>query len=106
MSEPSPLTVPVLPRRRAPLVTVLAIFALFALFLGVIHYVYVPRQTGVFPDDGIHTAAQRHKILADLREKEVKQAASYGWVDQKTGVVQLPIDRAMELTLEKYAKKP
>jgi hypothetical protein len=90
---------------RAPLVAVLAIFALFALFLAVVYYVYVPRQTGTFAGDGIHTDAQRKENLAKLREKEHKQATSYGWVDQKTGVVQLPLDRAQELTLQRFSKQ-
>jgi hypothetical protein len=85
---------------------VIAIFALFALFLVVVHYVYVPRSTGAFSDDGIHTATLRKENLAKLRAKEHEVATTYGWVDQKAGVVQLPLDRAMELTLQKYAKKP
>jgi hypothetical protein len=37
--------------------------------------------------------------LTELRAKEKAALASYGWVDQKAGVVRLPIDRAMELTI-------
>ncbi len=106
MSETPDPALPATAPRRAPLIAVLAIFALFALFLVVLYFVYVPRDTGVFPDDGIRTPEQRRKILADLQAKQAKQAASYGWVDQKAGVVQLPIDRAMELTVQQYAKKP
>jgi hypothetical protein len=91
--------------RRAPLVSVLAIFALFALFLLVVYYLYIPRATGAFTDDGIHTAAKRKANLAELRAKQDAQAKSYAWVDQKAGVVQLPLDRAMELTLQHYAAK-
>ena len=54
--------------------------------------------TGSFNDDGIHTPEQRMKTLTELREKQNAQAANYGWVNQKTGVVRLPIDRAIELT--------
>lgn len=90
---------------RAPLIGVLGILLLFALFAVVVYYVYVPRQTGVFPDDGIRTEKQRRDALAELHAKEAKQLTSYGWVDQKAGVVQLPLDRAMELTLQTYAKK-
>jgi hypothetical protein len=106
MSENPTIPVASSPGRRAPLVVVLSIFALFALFLIVLYFVYVPRQTGVFADDGIHTPEQRKKTLAEMRTKEVRQASNYGWVDQKSGVVQLPLDRAMELTLQRYAKKP
>ena len=90
---------------RAPLISIAAIFALFALFLGLVYYLYLPRHTGAFTDDGSHTAEQRLKNLADLRAKQAKQAASYAWVDQKAGVVQLPLDRAMELTVQHYAKR-
>lgn len=90
---------------RAPLISIFAVFVLFALFLLVVYYVYVPRQTGAFPDDGIHTMEQRKKTLLELRAKQEQQAKAYAWVDQKTGVVQLPLDRAMELTLQQYAAK-
>ena len=90
---------------RAPLVTILAVFFLFALFVFAVWWIFLPRHTGPFPDDGIHTAAQRKINLAELRAKHEAQATSYAWVDQKAGVVQLPLDRAMELTIQKYAKK-
>lgn len=89
--------------RSAPLVTILTVMAGFALFLAVVYYVYLPRQTGPFTGDGIRTAEQRKETLAKLREKQGKQAATYAWVDQKAGIVQLPLDRAMELTVQKYA---
>lgn len=91
--------------RRAPLVTVISIFVLFALFAAVVYYVYVPRRTGVYSGNGVHTDEQRLKTLADLRAKEAQAASSYGWVNQQAGVVQLPLDRAMELTVQQYAKK-
>lgn len=91
---------------RASLPSVLGVFVLFALFVVVVYYVYVPRQTGTFADDGIRTAAQRRQNLAELRAKEAKQLTSYAWVDQQAGAVQLPIERAMELTLQHYRKKP
>ncbi len=94
------------PSKSAPLVSVLTVLAGCALFLLVVYYLYVPRQTGPFTGDGIHTAEQRKDNLAKLRAKQAAQAASYGWVDHKAGVVQLPLDRAMELTVQKYASKP
>ena len=91
--------------RPVSLITVLAIFFTFALFLGVLYYVYLPRQTGTFSGDGIRTTVQRKEALAELRAKQTQQAVSYGWVDQKTGAVQLPIERAMELTMQQYGAK-
>jgi hypothetical protein len=39
--------------------------------------------------------------LADLRSREDEQLSSYGWVDKNAGVVRIPIDAAMKLTLER-----
>ena len=39
--------------------------------------------------------------LADMRAKEDEQLQSYGWVDRNAGVVRIPIDAAMKLTLER-----
>jgi hypothetical protein len=39
--------------------------------------------------------------LADLRAKEDEQLTSYGWVDKNAGIVRIPIDDAMKLTLER-----
>ena len=93
------------PSKSAPLVTILTVLAGFALFAVVVYYAYLPSQTGAYTADGIHTAEQRHKNLTELRAKQAKQAASYAWVDQKNGVVQLPLDVAMEFTVQKYAAK-
>ena len=39
--------------------------------------------------------------LQKFRDEEEHLLTSYGWVDQNTGVVRLPIDRAKELLLER-----
>jgi hypothetical protein len=39
--------------------------------------------------------------LAALRAREDETLRSYGWVDRNAGVVRIPIDRAMELTLQR-----
>lgn len=44
--------------------------------------------------------ADRKARLDDLRAQESSALSSYGWIDQGSGVVRLPIDRAMELTLQ------
>jgi len=40
--------------------------------------------------------------LKELHAKEAAAASSYGWVDQSAGVVRLPIDRAVELTIRDF----
>ncbi len=39
--------------------------------------------------------------LADLRAREDALLHSYGWVDRNAGVVRIPIDDAIKLTLER-----
>jgi hypothetical protein len=39
--------------------------------------------------------------LTALRAAEAARLSSYGWVDRATGVVHLPLDRAIALTVER-----
>jgi hypothetical protein len=39
--------------------------------------------------------------LANLRAAEEANLDSYGWIDQNSGTVRIPIDRAMQLLLER-----
>ena len=39
--------------------------------------------------------------LRELRAKEQAELNSYGWVDKKSGVVRIPIEKAMEMVLQK-----
>ncbi len=39
--------------------------------------------------------------LAAFRAKEEAELKSYGWIDRKAGTVRIPIDRAMDLLLER-----
>ena len=100
--------------RPVSLITTLFILALFAGFLFVVRHFYVPSATA--PQNAAAenlpkelewkaTPASRQAALVALQEKQSKQAASYAWVDQKSGVVQLPIERAMELTARQYGAK-
>ena len=84
----------------------LLIYVLFGYFNG--------REGVQSPADYPLAAAQGHREppeprlqtnprqdLADLRAKEDELLASYGWVDRNAGVVRIPIDAAMRLTLER-----
>ena len=102
------------PARPVSLFTIVLLLAVSAAFLVVVRYLYHPAPIAVFnaaPDnlskdwEWRATAVARRKALADLREKETQQASSYAWIDQKAGIVQLPIERAMELTARQYSAK-
>ena len=91
--------------RPASLVSVLAIMGCLALFLLLVYVAYLPKQTGPFIGDGVRTPEERMKNLADLRANEAQHAQTYAWIDQQAGQVQLPIQRAMELTVHRFGPK-
>ena len=102
------------PARPVSLFTIVFLFAVFAAFLLVIRYFYHPATASAFnaSADNISkdfewraTADARRKTLKELHEAEAKKTSSYAWVDQKAGTVQLPIERAMELTARDLAAK-
>jgi len=44
--------------------------------------------------------AARAKALAEIRATEEKSLANPGWIDQSRGIVNLPIETAMQVTLQ------
>jgi hypothetical protein len=106
--------IPGTPARPVSLFTIIFLFAVFAAFLLVIRYFYHPTVASAFnatPDniskdlEWRSNSATRRQTLKELHDNETKQASKYGWVDQKAGVVQLPIERAMELTARDLSSK-
>jgi hypothetical protein len=94
----------------------LGILAGFLVFGALLVFAYLPRRPTRVIDPGasltpdkrqeaqLLTPEERATRLKDLRESEHKLASTYGWVDKNTGVVRLPLDRAVELTVEELAK--
>ena len=79
--------------------TFLAAIGGFVIFVVILLIAYLPQKPAAIVGDGVKTPEQRKAALVELRAHETKIASGYGWVDQSKGVVQLPIDRAVELTL-------
>ena len=101
-----------LPARPVSLFTLVFLFAVFAAGLLVIRYFYHPAVLSTvnaapenLPKDleWRATAAARRSVLTEVRESSEKAASSYAWIDQKAGAVRLPVDRAMELTAQRYS---
>jgi hypothetical protein len=90
---------------RTPVFTTLVVLLVFAAFGWLALKVYAPKAYTVNKVEGIRTPEDRRVLLAEHREKEHVEATTYGWVDQKNGVVRLPIERAIELTVQEHAKK-
>lgn len=84
--------------------TIAAVIGGFALFALIVALAYLPQRPDTV-QQGALTPTERYQRLTDMRAKEAKQINSYGWVDQQKGVVQLPIDRAVELTIQELNAK-
>jgi hypothetical protein len=109
MSDSAPAPRPVSPA------TIVVVFIGFALFLIPVDLIYVRhRPPPLFipesaPAEHLSsdqawqaTPQSRLAYLHELRAGQEKQLIHYGWGDQKNGVVQLPIDLAMDLVVKQY----
>ncbi len=111
MTTDAPAPVP----RPVSLVAVATVFVLLSVYWPLAERVYVrhraPAPQNQAPDNlpkeqaWRATPAARRAYLSELREKQARQAGAYAWVDQKSGVVQLPLERAMELIVEENGGK-
>ncbi len=54
------------------------------------------------PALGLERAAERSKALAETRAADQAGLTTYGWQDKDRGMVRLPVDRAVELTLAEW----
>lgn len=93
-------------------VTFLAALGCFVIFLLVLFVAYIPQRrtapevdlSKVPPEEQWkYTPEGRRAHLDELRAHEQAVATSYAWIDKNKGIVQLPIDRAMQLTLQELA---
>lgn len=101
--------------RPVGLVTILAIFVCLGLFWLVLRYSYqrrhhpepynIPAQNEAKDDLWQATPAARLEYLHELRARHEAQLRSYGWVDRKNQIVQIPITRAMQLVVQDYARQ-
>ena len=78
-------------------VTAVAVIGGFLIFVLILVIAYLPNKPAPLPE-GTKTPEERAAILSEL-------ATSYGWVDQTKGVVRLPLERAMQLTIEELQQK-
>jgi hypothetical protein len=88
---------------RAPLSTWLGIVLLFALFGVIVLAVVGPTPRGA--DFEQKRAKAREEKLKTLRQADAKELTTFGWIDKNKGVVRLPIERAMELTVAELSSK-
>ena len=88
---------------RAPLSTWFGIVLLFALFGVIVLAIIGPMPRG--SDYEETRAKKRMEKLKTVRDDAEKALNTYAWIDKNKGVVQIPISRAMELTIADLAKQ-
>lgn len=86
--------------------TALAAMGVFSIFLLIL---WLARGPAKSPDE-IVTAPEEERWrlsddgraarLAEVQGRDRNEARSYRWIDRDAGWVQLPLDRAMQLTVE------
>ena len=93
----------------------LGILGCFLVFAALLVFAYVPGRTpkvepgaGLTEDQRIEaritTSEERDARLKALRDAERPATTTYAWIDKEAGVVRLPIERAMELTVQELGK--
>ncbi|HEY1793712.1 MAG TPA: hypothetical protein VGG34_12405 [Opitutaceae bacterium] len=96
--------------RPVSLVAVIWIYVLLSLFAYLADRVYA-RHLPAAPQNEVpehlskdmdwkKTPESRKAYMLGLRQQQAEQGSTYGWVDEKAGVVRLPISRAMELVVQ------
>lgn len=80
-------------------VTAAAVLGGFLIFTLILVIAYFPNKPEALTQ-GTKTPEERAVILREMRAKETAAATTYGWVDQTKGVVRIPIDRAVQLTID------
>jgi hypothetical protein len=88
----------------------IASLALLALSIGSFYLIYnaaVPVKTmparQSFPAPQVVTHTDEAAELKELRAKQTQRLQSWGWADDQHMLVQIPIDRAMQLLVQKGA---
>ncbi len=63
-------------------------------------YPLATRQENRLPPEP-RLQTQPREDLREMRAREDEILTSYGWIDKNAGVVRIPIDRAMKMTVER-----
>src|ERR1051325_6514078 len=83
-------------RLTGPPVGILGTFLLVALLVLVMRHYTQPAPVGA------NRVEERYKFLQEQRAADAKALNEYEWRDKDKGLVVLPVQRALELTLEEW----
>src|SRR5512139_2570608 len=75
---------------------ILGTFLLMTVLVGALYRYALPEPIAAA------RAKERYQFLADQKAAEAKALTEYAWQDPAKGIVRLPIQRAIELTLREW----
>ena len=75
---------------------------IFGTFLIVAMLVLAMRHYTQPAPVGAKRVEERYRFLQDLRAADAKAINEYDWTDKDKGIVRLPVQRAVELTLQEW----
>ncbi len=90
------------PSRRQLALSVVGILGAIFMFAFIILIAYLPTRPEPVDQALID---RRLATLAEVNSEQHDLATTYGWVDQSKGIVRIPIERAMELTVRDLGAK-
>lgn len=86
--------------------TALATIGVFSIFLLIL---WLARSPASSPDEIVSAPEEerwrlsddgRAARLAEVQGRDRNEASNYRWIDREAGLVQLPLERAMQLTVD------
>lgn len=81
-----------------PIFSILGAIGSLLIFAFILYFAYLPLR----PESADATAKrERQERFAEHRAKEKSLAENYRWVNEPAGVVRIPVERAMQLTVDR-----
>ncbi len=85
-----------------PIFSILGAIGSLLIFVFILYFAYLPLRPQS-ADASIRK--ERQERLAEHQAKEHSLAQNYRWVNEPEGVVRIPVERAMQLTVERINRE-
>jgi hypothetical protein len=85
------------PSDRDALLSAIGWLGAIFLFAVIVAIAWLPNQAA---DAEQKASEERIRIRNETLARQIRLANSYDWVDQSKGIVRIPIERAMQITVE------
>ncbi len=90
------------PSDKKVLFSAIGFIGVFLVFAFIVAVAYLPNRS--VSQEALNVEA-RSKILKEVQTEQARLVNAYEWVNQNEGVVRIPVERAMELTVQELREK-